>query len=122
MEYLNSEECEDDAVIEEQFKRVMRASQKIMGRYAFRKLGEDGIRRPINKAIYDAWCRNLFFMKDEELLLLEKQGKKVYDSFLKLCNDPGFLQAIKSSDKKSFQIRFNYICDMLKEVLRGTKN
>ena len=59
---------------------------------------------------------------DEELLLLEKQGKKVYDSFLKLCNDPGFLQAIKSSDKKSFQIRFNYICDMLKEVLRGTKN
>lgn len=122
MEYLNSDECEDENVIEEQFKRVMRASQKIMGRYAFRKLGEDGIRRPINKAIYEAWCRSLFFMEEDELFLLEKQGKKVYGSFLELCNDPGFLQAIKASDKKSFQNRFTYISDMLKEVLRGTKN
>lgn len=78
MEYLNSDECEDENVIEEQFKRVMRASQKIMGRYAFRKLGEDGIRRPINKAIYEAWCRSLFFMEEEDLLLLEKQGKSIW--------------------------------------------
>lgn len=122
MGYMNSNECADEFVMEKQFKRVMIASQKIMGRFAFRKLGEDGIRRPINKAIYESWCRSLFFLKDDELAVLEKQSKKVYDCFLKLCSNAGFLQAIKSSDKKSFLMRFTYISDMLWEVLNDTEN
>ena len=52
MEYLNSPESADQSAMEEQFKRVMAAAKSIMGKYAFRKLGEDKIRRPINKAIY----------------------------------------------------------------------
>lgn len=122
MEYLNSSECEDESVMEMQFKRVMIASTKIMGKFAFRKLGENGIRRPINKAIYEAWCRNLFLLEDKEHDLLEKWSDKVYDSFLELCNYPGFLQVLKASDKKSFAMRFTYISDMLGGILRDTEN
>ena len=122
MGYLNSANRADESVMEEQFKKIMVASRKIMGKYAFRKLGQDGIRRPINKAIYEAWCRGLFVLKDEEITLLEKNRDKVYNCFLELCSDSAFLQAIKSSDKKSFFTRFTHISDMLREVLNDSKN
>lgn len=122
MEYLNSTECEDKSVMETEFKRIMIASKNIMGKYAFRKLGENGIRRPINKAIYEAWCRSLFLLDDNEHALLEKQVDKVYDGFLELCNQPEFLQMIKASDKKSFTMRFAYISEMLGRILCDTKN
>ncbi len=122
MEYLNSIDCEDESTIEEQFKRVMNESRNIMGKYAFRKLGENGIRRQINKAIYEAWCRNIYLLNKMELILLKERRDIVFDKFLELCNQSGFLQAIKSSDKKSFLARFSYIGNMLGEILYDTKN
>lgn len=122
MEYLNSPDRVDELTMEKQFKRVMTASKQIMGKYAFRKLGENGIRRPINKAIYEAWCRALFSLKDSELNILRKRSDKIYNRFLELCDHSGFLQVLKASDKKSFLMRFKYISDILKEVLDDTKN
>lgn len=122
MEYLNSAECADETEIERQFKRVMTASTKIMGKYAFRKIGYTGMRRPINKAIYEAWCRNIFILKDTEIERLVAGKRKVYERFQELCDDPVFLQAIKASDKKSFFLRFQYIERMLKEILDDTGN
>lgn len=122
MEYLNAPDCVSEETIEKQFKRVMIASKRIMGKYAFRKLGENGIRRPINKAIYEAWCRSIFLLKDDEIDLLAKRQKRVYDNFLKLCDDPWFLQAIKASDKKSFLSRFTCINSMLEDILHDKKN
>ena len=122
MEYLNSSNLIGMSGMEEQFKRVMVASKNIMGKYAFRKLDEDRVRRPINKAIYEAWCRGLYSLNDSELITLEKRRDKVYNRFLKLCGDPGFLQVIKASDKKSFRMRFIYISDMLKGVLDDKEN
>lgn len=121
MEYLNAPDCVSEETIEKQFKRVMIASKRIMGKYAFRKLGENGIRRPINKAIYEAWCRSIFLLKDDEIDLLAKRQKRVYDNFLKLCDDPWFLQAIKASDKKSFLSRFTCINSMLEDILHDKK-
>ena len=122
MEYLNSPESADQSAMEEQFKRVMAAAKSIMGKYAFRKLGEDKIRRPINKAIYEAWCRSLYGLENVQIALLEQRRDRVYHDFLGLCNDPGFLQAIKASDKKSFFMRFTYVNDMLRGILNDTKN
>lgn len=122
MEYLNSNACASEADIEKQFKKVMIAARSIMGKYAFRKLGENGIRRPINKAIYEAWCRSLFLLHDTELSVLKENKCIIYDRFLKLCDNYGFLQAIKASDKKSFCMRFTYVDNLLKEVLHDTKN
>ncbi len=117
MEYLNSKECIDESEIEFQFKRVMDASKAIMGKHAFRKIGYNGIRRPINKAIYEAWCRSIYFLNDVEVAKLEKQNKMVFQKFQSLCNNSGFLQVIKASDKKSFSMRFIYMSDMLRGIL-----
>lgn len=122
MEYLNSPDCVNESVIEEQFKRVMNAAQSIMGKYAFRKLGEDGIRRPINKAIYEAWCRNLFLLKDNEIAFLAKNGRRVYDDFLGLSNDSAFLQMLKASDKKSFFMRFIQVDGMFRRILHDSED
>ena len=122
MEYLNSPDCMNESVIEEQFKRVMNAAQSIMGKYAFRKLGEDGIRRPINKAIYEAWCRNLFLLKDKEIAFLAKSGRRVYDAFLEVSNDSVFLQMLKASDKKSFSQRFLQVDGMFRRILHDSED
>ena len=122
MEFLNSKECVDEELMEQQFIRVMRYSRIIMGKYAFRKLGENGMRRPINKAIYEAWCRSMFVLNDSELKKLAEEKKEVYKRFMKLCNDEVFLQIIKASDKKSFLFRFTRIENLLRGVLDDTKN
>lgn len=122
MEYLNSNHCAEEPAMEAAFKRVMNASKEIMGKYAFRRLREDGRRNSINKAIYEAWCRSLFFLKDSELDVLKQQRAVVYERFLKLCGDSDFLQMVKSGDKKSFLMRFTFIDQMLKEVLHDTKD
>ncbi|MCI8741140.1 MAG: DUF262 domain-containing protein [Lachnospiraceae bacterium] len=122
MEYLNSSNSTSVSDMEAQFKRVMVASKNIMGKYAFRKLDEDRVRRPINKAIYEAWCRGLHSLNDSELAVLKKRRDNVYNRFLELCSQSGFLQVIKASDKKSFRMRFIYISDMLEEVLDDKEN
>ena len=122
MAYLNSPDCADALVIEEHFKRVMNAMKSIMGRYAFRKLGQDGFRRPINKAIYETWCRSLFLLEDQEINLLVQNADRVYQEFLGLCEDQLFLQIIKASDKKSFLLRFRYVSEMLRGILNDQKS
>ncbi len=122
MEYLNSPDCADESVIEAQFKRAMNAAKSIMGKYAFRKLGEDGIRRPINKAIYEAWCRNLFLLDDREIAFLAKNGQRVCDDFLGLSNDTVFLRMLKASDKKSFSQRFLQVEGMFRRILHDLED
>lgn len=118
MEYLNSNQSPGDEELETSFKKVMNAAQRIFGKYAFRKLAEDGMRRPINKAIYEAWCVNLFLLSDEKLRLLEIKKNLVYREFLELCQSEYFLKMIKASDRKMFLMRSAAIDQMLEGILR----
>lgn len=95
MEFLNSKECVDEELMEQQFIRVMRYSRIIMGKYAFRKLGENGMRRPINKAIYEAWCRSIFVLNDSELKKLAEEKKEVYKRFMKFVMMRCFCRLLK---------------------------
>lgn len=67
----------------------------------------------MQKFIFFERCRNQHFEKNEI---------EVYNQFLRLCDDYGFLQAIKASDKKSFLMRFTYLDNMLRGILHDTKN
>lgn len=122
MEFLNQENSVDREELSQSFVRVMAAAEKIMGKYAFRKLASDGMRRPINKAIYEAWCRNLFLLDEEELWILTKQKNKVYEEFLILCESDSFLKILKASDKKSFGQRFIRIEKMMRGIIDDYKN
>lgn len=121
MEYLNGQQSVDGKVLEQNFVRVMGSVKEIMGKYAFRKLAQDGMRRPINKAIYEAWCRNLFLMRDEEMQILMRQRNRVYESFLNMCQSDSFLAILKASDKKSFGQRFDRVYRMMKEIIDDYK-
>lgn len=122
MEFLNQENSVDREELAQSFIRVMAAAEKIMGKYAFRKLAQDGMRRPINKAIYEAWCRNLFLLDEGELQILTKQKDTVYKEFLILCESDPFLKILKASDKKSFGQRFIRIEKMMREIIDDYKN
>lgn len=122
MEFLNRENSVNMKELELSFVRVMVAAENIMGKYAFRKLAQDGMRRPINKAIYEAWCRNLFFLDEKELRILIKKKARVYKEFLKLCESDSFLAILKASDKKSFGQRFIRIEKMMGEIIDDYKN
>lgn len=117
MEFLNRENSVSLKELELSFVRVMVAAEKIMGKYAFRKLAQDGMRRPINKAIYEAWCRNLFFLDEIELRILIEKKNRVYQDFLHLCESDSFLTILKASDKKSFGQRFIRIEKMMGEII-----
>ena len=122
MEYLNSDACADAREIEVQFTRVMKAASDIWGRYAFRKLGLDLARRPINKAIYEIWCWEFFTRTDQELEMMRKQKERLFKKFQALCQNSEFLSAIRASDRKSFMIRYMMTDEMLEEVLNADKD
>lgn len=122
MEYLNADDSIDESELERMFVYVMSAVWDIMGKSAFRKLAADGMRRPINKAIYEAWCRNLFLLSEEELKILIRRKETVSLLFLDMCESDFFLRIIKASDKKSFLLRFDQIKQMLWGVINDYKN
>lgn len=119
MEYLNSSYSAEYGELEFEFERIMDAAQKIFGKYAFRKLGEDGKRRPINKAIFEIWCRELFLLDESELELLIEYKNELCIKFQELCQTEQFLFAIKGSDRKAFSIRFMLVDTIIKEVLHA---
>lgn len=121
MEFLNAKDSVDEKELIQAFVRVMIAAEKMMGRYAFRKLAEDGMRRPINKAIYEAWCRNLFLLNEDEIQILILHKEDLFDKFMKMCQMSSFLGDLKSSDKKSFGQRFIKVQQMMEGIINDYK-
>lgn len=118
MEYMNSgidQETREKIVSE--FKRTMDIAYDLFERYAFRKLGMDEFRRPINKAIFEVWCRIIMNRNDDEVKLLKRRKKELFRKFQQLCQQDEFLSVIKASDKKSFGLRFDFVYKIVEEVL-----
>ncbi|MBQ8822661.1 MAG: DUF262 domain-containing protein [Lachnospiraceae bacterium] len=122
MDFLNQKDSVDEKELEKAFGRVMVFAEQIMGRYAFRKLGVDGMRRPINKAIYEAWCRSLHILSDEDAKILIDKKEKVYKKFMDLCDSYSFLGELKASDKKSFGARFMRVQQMMEGIINDYKD
>nr|WP_297935227.1 DUF262 domain-containing protein [uncultured Lachnoclostridium sp.] len=117
MEYLNQENCEKSDAIESKLIQVFETVNHILGRFAFRKMAKDGRLRPINKAIFEVWCKNIFALSEEERKQLVKKNTLVCEQFTILCENDTFLQNIKASDKSAFQKRMNSISELIKGVL-----
>lgn len=122
MAFLNDTDDDTDKEICKKFCQVMQDAYEILGCHAFRKISLDGMRRPINKAIYEAWCYNLFMMEEKEIRGLKFERGKVKNKFIELCDDDSFLAALKHSDKKSVIYRFDCIYGLTREVLYDKGN
>ncbi len=60
MDYINHQKTEKIKDIRTEFAAIMVIMYELFGNAAFRKMASDGRRRPINKAIYEMWCKAIF--------------------------------------------------------------
>lgn len=122
MEYVNSINDIEREKIKQEFTKTMMRVYKIFGKYSFRKMGRDGRRRPINKAVFEIWCWNLIQLNKDEVKLLINKKDQVYNEFINLCeNSYNFGNYLKASDKRSFLIRIKSVEDIIKGILIDDK-
>ena len=122
MEYTNQlSEIEIDR-IEKEFLNIMSIMTKIFGNAAFRKMALDGRRRPINKAIYEMWCRVVFelSMEKRERLVIKKDV--LQRGYVALCDRWDFQGYVRASDKYSYMKRLSLLQGLVEEVLRDNTN
>ena len=103
------------------FTRAMTAASLIFGRDAFRKrFHRDDARKPINRALFEAWSVNLDRLGEEQLHLLEGRKDQVIDKFIALMGKPEFDSAISqgTGDINKVRIRFGQVQDLINEVLQ----
>ena len=106
----------------DEFKKAMRAASGIFGEDAFRKRYQvqEERRRPINKALLEAWGVGLARRSPAEIELLVDDREEIIDRFLSLMNDDKeFEAAISSSTGTPGRVkkRFGAIDQLIAERL-----
>lgn len=107
------------------FKKAMLAMHDIFGDEAFRKRyesAEDNPRRkPINKALFDAWSVNMAKLSNEEIYKLVRRKKRLSEGFIKLMNTAEFDDAVSRStgDGQSVRRRFEFLADLIQRTLEN---
>ena len=108
-------------VITEDFKKAMRAATDIFGEDAFRKrTSPDDRRKPINRALLEAWSVGLARCSPEQIRILVRQGEIVRQRFMSLMKDDReFDTAISYSTGGGARVlkRFKAIETLIKECL-----
>lgn len=104
-------------ILEDRFYRVMNACHSIFGKYAFRRIGSDGRRGPMNKAIFELWAICLSTLSEEQLNLLISKQTQLTEAFNRLLEDSTFSSAIKAGDKYSVAFRISRTQKVLEEIL-----
>ncbi len=122
MAELNRLAPEDLVGLSTRFERALRASHRIMGEHAFRKVYEhDGRKLPVNKALFEAWTVNLDRLTDAQLDTLAEASDAVVDRFIALLRDTdsGFEAAVSAStgDPAKVRLRFEGIERLLQGLL-----
>ena len=117
MDYINQQKQEKIVNMRERFFEIMIAIYRIFDNYAFRKMAEDGRRRPINKAIYEMWCKSIYDLDNVQREKLIEKKQKLLLKYIDLCEQNDFQIYVKASDKYSYIKRVNQIKDLVEEVL-----
>lgn len=111
--------------IKTDFKKAMNAAYEIFENDAFRKrYDKTDPRKPINKALFDAWSVNLARLSDIDIQVIISRKADVKSKFIKLMNeDKAFEKSVSSAtgDYKAVAIRFDDINRLIKEVLNDNK-
>ncbi len=121
MKNINAMTLEQRTSIAEDFKKAMQAAHDLFGEYAFRKrYSRDDSRRPISKALFEAWSVQLARCSPDQIKTLVTKRKKITDRFLTLMDqDRDFDNAISYSTDipRRVKKRFSAIEKLVKEVV-----
>lgn len=122
MEYLGKAPCDELNIICDDFDRVMKKSYALFGKFAFRRLNEEGRRGPINKSLFEVWSYLLNKMSDAEIDLLINKKELLFEMYTELCIDYSFINDIKSTDKNSLKNKFEKVDLLVEEILKEEKD
>ena len=120
MKKINAMASHERIDLSKNFKKSMKASFRIFGNDAFRKrYHRKDDRRPINKALFEAWSVGLARRSDDELGILVDRREKIIDQFISLMNDQEFDTAISYSTgiPAKIRTRFRAIDELIEECL-----
>lgn len=116
MEYLQKISMEKFEEIKTKFKETMNIAYEIFENNCFRKVFDDGRRRPINKAIFEAVSHVIFNASGEKINNYIKNKSEINRKYKKLCSeDYEFQNYLKASDKNSVLGRI----EKIKEIFDG---
>ena len=119
MQLLSTASREELAGIMSDFKLVMDSCWKVFHKNAFRRIGEDNRRGPVNKALFETWSIIMNRLTSEEITLLIQRKDIITEKFNALCNEYNFLNAIKASDKYSLKTRITKVEEIVKETIQA---
>ncbi len=122
MNKINDTAPEDLGLLAKDFEKAMEAAYRIFGSEAFRKRYnlDDSHRRPVSKALFDAWSVELARRSSDEINRLVEKREDVINRFIALMNDDSeFDRAISYStgDPHRVKKRFEAISLLVTEVL-----
>ena len=122
MKKINKMTRERRNAVAEVFKKAMRAARCIFDDDAFRKRYDpyDPRRRPISKALFEAWSVELARRSPEQISRLVEKREEVIDRFISLMNqDSDFEKAISyaTGTPQRVRKRFSAIEELLKEMV-----
>lgn len=117
MKFLNHTNSERLEEIKKEFVFTMESIYAVMGRNAFRKICDDGRRRPINKVIFESWCYVIKALSIEQVKILEEKKEAVQASYMSLCSSQNYLYLLKLPDKKAVYERIRAIQELVAEFL-----
>ena len=117
MKFLNHADKDEIMKIKNEFVFVMNSIFLIMGNNSFRKICEDGRRRPINKVIFESWCYIFRGLTIEEVEELQNKKEEVQKEYMKLCASQEYLYLLKLSDKRALSTRINKVKELIDKFI-----
>lgn len=117
MKFLNHADKDEIMKIKNEFVFVMNSIFLIMGNNSFRKICEDGRRRPINKVIFESWCYIFRGLTIEEVEKLQNKKEEVQKEYMKLCASQEYLYLLKLSDKRALSTRINKVKELIDKFI-----
>jgi hypothetical protein len=122
MTKINNMDTRYHEELAEEFKKAMDAAYRIFGSEAFRKRYDrnESHRRPISKALFDAWSVELARYAPQEIDRLVEKREHIIDRFIALINsDSDFDRAISYStgNPRRVKKRFGAIAQLVTKEL-----
>lgn len=104
--------------LEQKFLFVLETSEKIFGRFAFRRMPDKEKRRTMSKALFETWTAVLAKRSNEELDKLVLKREYLVEKYMPMfTEDEEFYNSIGSGKIYSVRKRFEKIESLVSEVL-----
>ena len=117
MKYLNHIKQEQLEQIQKEFEFVMESAYKLLGKNSFRKICNDGRRRPINKVIFESWCYVIRMLSESQIEKMIAKRNELQRQYMQICDTTEYLYLLKVPDKKAVYARIETIRNLVGEFI-----